>query len=633
MIVKKVSNPKKSAGKASRIHGLAGYIIAPHKTNKNEKCIFADGVNFVCDDWKSQTAEMLALSQDSVKSSDTINHYVLSWREFEKPTEEQFRDAVSIFMSELGLDGHQAMFGAHADTNNIHLHLIVNRVHPDTYKVTRVNNGFDIEAAHKAIARIEHAQGWQPETNSRYTVLEDGELGREHMADKSTQPDQVKIDMENRTGTKSAVRVGIEDAAPIIKSATSWADLHARLDAVGMRYERKGSGALIFVGDVPTKASDCDRNASLSKLQKRFGPFEPLTQKEPNVYFVHTPESHVVNAHQTARHDLRVLSKCTLAHSQTQRTARVLQVDVRAHRREPEFMRRESGATSDNGASRLAPEPIKPGVPGWGEYVAARGEHFKSKRIAKAELDAKHEAERVEFAAKQKADRDVMLMQDYRGKGALLNATRSFLKGQQAGARLEIKERHKVERLALREQFQPWPSLEDWQRLRGRPDLADEWRHKHGVQNRIVGDSMESPRLHDLRAFTPQIVGREVHYSRSSEPDSVVFVDRGREINVLDWRNPDVTLAALQLASAKWPKGFQITGNDEYKALCVQIAVRENLTILNSDLQQQIEAERQRVQSEKDALATQQQAAMITRIKDTRKPPATKDIGGGFEIG
>jgi predicted butyrate kinase (DUF1464 family) len=79
-----------------------------------------------------------------------------------------------------------------------------------------------------------------------------------------------------------------------------------------------------------------------------------------------------------------------------------------------------------------------------------------------------------------------------------------------------------------------------------------------------------------------------------------------------------VTLAALQLASAKWPKGFQIIGNDEYKALCVQIAVRENLIILNPDLQQQIEAERQRVQSEKDALAVFSNSGMSLKGPEFR---------------
>ena len=61
---------------------------------------------------------MIALSQEAVRSKDTINHYVLSWREGEQPSPEQVEEAVSIFMDELGVKDHQAIYGLHADTDN-----------------------------------------------------------------------------------------------------------------------------------------------------------------------------------------------------------------------------------------------------------------------------------------------------------------------------------------------------------------------------------------------------------------------------------------------------------------------------------------------------------------------------------
>jgi hypothetical protein len=39
--------------------------------------------------------------------------------------------------------------------------------------------------------------------------------------------------------------------------------------------EKKGSGAIVFVGDIAVKASSVDRNFSLGKLCKRLGDFEP----------------------------------------------------------------------------------------------------------------------------------------------------------------------------------------------------------------------------------------------------------------------------------------------------------------------------------------------------------------------
>ena len=43
----------------------------------------------------------------------------------------------------------------------------------------------------------------------------------------------------------------------------------------GLRFEKKGSGAVVFVGDTAVKASSVDRNFGLGKLCKRLGDYEP----------------------------------------------------------------------------------------------------------------------------------------------------------------------------------------------------------------------------------------------------------------------------------------------------------------------------------------------------------------------
>ena len=84
----------------------------------------------------------------------------------------------------------------------------------------------------------------------------------------------VAASLENATGEKSAQRIARERGYSIIKEATSWGELHAELVEVGLRFEKKGSGALVWVGDVAVKASSVDRTFSLPKLTKRLGEFE-----------------------------------------------------------------------------------------------------------------------------------------------------------------------------------------------------------------------------------------------------------------------------------------------------------------------------------------------------------------------
>ncbi|QLO40540.1 relaxase/mobilization nuclease domain-containing protein (plasmid) [Klebsiella sp. RHBSTW-00484] len=534
MIVKKVKNPQKAASKAVRVSRLTDYIREPERENSQEKCIHAGARGFITDEPQSQTAEMIALSQEAVRSKDTINHYVLSWREGEQPSPEQVEEAVSIFMDELGVKDHQAIYGLHADTDNLHLHLAINRVHPETLKVVKINNGFDIEAAHKAIARIENAQGWQREQNGRYQVLENGELGREHIdKDKPRQPAQPKRDMENRTGEKSAERIAIEDGAPIIKKAQTWEQLHRELAAKGMRYEKTGSGATLFVGDVGVKASSADRDASLSKLQKRLGAYQPPPQRQ-----------------QVAQRE---------------------------------------------------PEPIKPDVPGWKDYITGRKAHYAEKNAAKLALDKRQEQERKQIAEQQKARRDELMRGNWKGKGEVLNAMRSVIAAEQAAEKAALKEKHQKQREQHRQQFRPYPDLEQWQRMQKSPELAEQWRHRASEPQRIEGASGEPPTPRDIRAYQPEIVGQQVHYSRKEEAGAgggVSFVDKGKSIDIHDWRNRDSTLAALQLSAQKWDS-FTVTGNDEYKAMCAKLAAEHGFKITNPELQERIQQERQRIQQER----------------------------------
>lgn len=280
MIGKKVLNAKGGGSKAARIGSLLDYIRAPHRADSDEKCAYYGARGFLTDSPGGHRAEMVALAQDAARSSDPVNHYILSWREGEVPLPEQVEEAVTLFLDELGLEGHQAVYGLHSDTDNVHLHIALNRVHPETLRVVKIHGGFDLEAVHRAVARIEHAQGWMPERRARYQVNERGEVVRSSRQQiEPRRPTQDKCDREAHSGYRSAERTAIEEAAPIIASAKSWEELHIALAERGMRYERTGSGAKVFVGDTALKASRVARDASLGKLERRLGPYRAALER------------------------------------------------------------------------------------------------------------------------------------------------------------------------------------------------------------------------------------------------------------------------------------------------------------------------------------------------------------------
>ena len=209
MIGKKVRNPGHSTTLRVRVQRLADYIDCPERGvpmdragdahdarsgrverladdaqrpgagPTREKCIHAGARGFLATDRAAQKVEMLGLAQVSAHSKDPIGHYVLSWQPGEQPTPAQVEEAVDLLLDEMELTGHQVFYGLHVDTDNVHLHVMVNRVHPTSRQVVQSNRGFDLEAVHRAVARIEHAQGWRREARGRYRIHADGALRRE----------------------------------------------------------------------------------------------------------------------------------------------------------------------------------------------------------------------------------------------------------------------------------------------------------------------------------------------------------------------------------------------------------------------------------------------------------------------
>lgn len=272
MIVKKIKCKKTSKTKARQIADLVDYIRQPRGMDSAEKIEHSGSRNFLAARHESQRLEMIALAAESIHSRMPVSHYVFSWKAHEQPTAAQVDELVDIFLKELGLEDCQTVYGLHWNTDNYHVHIAVNRMHPVTMKVIDPNNGFDIEAAHKVVALVEHRQGWVSEANARYRVDETGQVVA-RLRRRGHRLTQAARDIEYAIGEKSAQRVAHERGHKILATAETWAELHARLAEVGLRFERKGSGAIIFVGDVAVKASSVDKAFSLGKLQKRLGAF------------------------------------------------------------------------------------------------------------------------------------------------------------------------------------------------------------------------------------------------------------------------------------------------------------------------------------------------------------------------
>ena len=176
MIVKKLKRTSFKKSKSTMIGGLVDYILASHDDEGRDKLAFAGSRNFLTTTVAAQKREMISLAEESIQSKMPVTHWILSWQENEQPTREQVDEAVSLFLRGMGLAEHQTIYALHKNTGNYHMHIVVNRTHPYTQKVIQPHRGFDIKAAHKIVAEIEHRQGWASQINARYRVNEQGHV-------------------------------------------------------------------------------------------------------------------------------------------------------------------------------------------------------------------------------------------------------------------------------------------------------------------------------------------------------------------------------------------------------------------------------------------------------------------------
>jgi hypothetical protein len=242
---------------------------------------------------------------------------------------------------------------------------------------------------------------------------------------------------------------------------------------------------------------------------------------------------------------------------------------------------------------KLAPEPLQPAARDWKTYVVERQHHYAERTQQREQLREQHRDQSKEMLERHREERRSAFSYDWRGRGADLNGFRSLLAARQAQEKAELRERQQMERERLREQLPRWLPFEKWLHRRGGRELADEWRFRERPTATIVGDREEPARPRDIRAFTAEIRGWEVHYGRNDDPrGGPSFIDRGREIRIHDLRRESV-LAALQLSAQKWGT-FEVIGSDDYKRMCVELAAQHGFRITNPELQEEIAEERAR---------------------------------------
>lgn len=212
---------------------------------------------------KQEVIDTQALNTRTTK--EKTYHLIVSFRpeDQDKLTAENFRAIEERFAHVLGLSEHQRLCGVHVNTNNTHMHIAYNLIHPE--KLTRVEPWRDYVARDKLCREIEKEYG---------LAVDNGRI-----KNKTPELGDKAASFEAHSGYESFESFVRSQGNVIIaelEQAATWEDVHSIFAKRGMEVATRGAGLVIKErhGKQRAKASTAHRALSLKKLESRFGKFE-----------------------------------------------------------------------------------------------------------------------------------------------------------------------------------------------------------------------------------------------------------------------------------------------------------------------------------------------------------------------
>lgn len=285
---------------SNEFNELLDYATAPADTRiAGEKCIAVrtHGVSSI----ETASMEMNAVARMNLRVEDPVYHFILSWPEHEKPAPELIFDAAQHAVQSLGFAEHQYVIAVHANTDNIHCHVAMNRVHPTTFKSRNIE--WAKRTLHYAARESEIKHGWTHD-NGIYVVEVDGHgkkqivLNTKRLREAGLDQDQelgahIHPDIEPeaelpawhdpdglRAWLKGSVAKALKQSLPDLQS---WQALHVWLDKRGIALQDTGGGGMrlravsVDTGEIlELPASQGLRALKRDELEKRWGAFTPV---------------------------------------------------------------------------------------------------------------------------------------------------------------------------------------------------------------------------------------------------------------------------------------------------------------------------------------------------------------------
>ncbi|AJE23498.1 TraI/MobA(P) family conjugative relaxase [Azotobacter chroococcum] len=567
MISKRI--PMNSAKKSS-FAGLVNYITNSQGISERVGEVRITNCQSESVTWAVR--DILSAQQKNTRAEgDKTYHLLISFAPGEKPSAEVLRDVEDRICAAMGYGEHQRISAVHNDTDVLHIHVAINKIHPQRLTMHEPYRDFKTRAEICAKLEIEHG------------------LERVNHTGRKSLSESKANDMERHAGVESLLSWVRRECLEQIQNATSWKEMHQVLHEHGLELRKRGNGLVIADHEgTMVKASTVARDLSKNKLEDRLGEFEGRQHGRPTPSpGTPLPKPGIGKVGRrpppASRNRLRSMS-----------SLQSLKIDSGKR-----YEKRPVGHRTDTTELYARYKD---------EQSAVR--HTRAKELA-AERDRRDRAlENARRAADLKRASIKLMVAPGLNKKLLYASTHKTLKEQIA--KIQTEHRKAVEKINTTRKARQWA---DWLQVKakeGDQEALKALRARAGVKG-LQGDA--------IAAKGPQKPSQAVLAGQDhiTKEGTVIYLagaaairDDGSKLQVSRGTTFDGIETALRMAVARYGKQVTVTGSPQFKELVAQTAAVRNLPIKFDDpaleqrrqaLQQAIEKERNNVRADRGRAA------------------------------
>lgn len=243
--------------------GLVAYIT--DSQGKEHRLDIVTVTNCLSETVEAATEEILATQGMNKRATgDKTYHLILSFSPSETPEPSVLKNIEERVCASLGFEGHQRISAVHNDTDILHIHIAINKIHPEKHTM------HEPYKAYKTLGEI-----------CEKLEIEHGLERVNHTPRHSRSEGRVQ-DMERHSGIESLSSWIKSECLSDLQAAKSWEQLHEVMQANGLSITPRGSGLVIeSIGSgVTVKPSTVSRDLSKGALEKRLGEYQ-VSQHAP----------------------------------------------------------------------------------------------------------------------------------------------------------------------------------------------------------------------------------------------------------------------------------------------------------------------------------------------------------------